>query len=190
MTLCAAVVSGLSISCQSSEERNSLSFQDPIIEVADSLSIMQNFVWNLAEYLDRECGYYIDKGRFYNDLFIEGERIINVEDIREVLLEFSNPQDTASVHCENAEITDLLSDKTLARFLALSVYLDDNYISSSYIDKYFNVVVFGYKDTLLNDDQDTRKITLIEEVTDTSAFFNEVRIYDRKNNMVLFSPYK
>ncbi len=185
-----AILSGLCISCSSSEERVSLSFQDPIIEVADSLRIMRNFIWNLSEYLDRESGYYIDKGRFHNDFFIEGEKILNVQDLRGVLLEPSSNKDTAFFDCTNSEITDFLSDKTLARFLALSVYLDDNYISSGYIDKYFNMVVFGYKDTLLNDDQDTRKVTLIEEIEDTSIFFNEVRIYERKNNLVLFSPYK
>ena len=184
-------IASITFSCQHSDERNTLSFQAPATEVIDSLQIMRNFVWNLSEYLDRESGYYIDKGRFYNNLFIEGRRVVNVEDLRKALMNSGNSQDTAVVCYENEkEITSMLSDKALARFIALSIYLDDNYISSSYIDKYFDAVVFGYRDTLISDDQDVRRIILIDDIKDSSAFYNEVRIYEKMNDIVLFSPYK
>jgi len=182
-------IAGITFSCQHSEERNTLSFQSPATEVIDSLHIMRNFVWNLSEYLDRESGYYIDKGRFYNNLFIEGRKVVNVEDLRKALMNSGNSQDTVIV-CDEKGITNLLSDKALARFITLSIYLDDNYISSSYIDKYFDAVVFGYRDTLISDDQDVRRIILIDDIKDSSAFYNEVRIYEKMNDIVLFSPYK
>jgi len=185
------VIASITFSCQHSKERNTLSFQAPATEVIDSLHIMRNFVWSLSEYLDRESGYYIDKGRFYNNLFIEGRKVVNVEDLRKALMNSGNSQDTVVVCDENEkEITNMLSDKALARFISLSIYLDDNYISSSYIDKYFDAVVFGYRDTLISDDQDVRRIILIDEIKDSSAFYNEVRIYEKMNDIVLFSPYK
>lgn len=184
-------IAGVTFSCKHLDERNTITFQDPATEVIDSLHIMRNFILNLSEYLDRESGYYIDKGRFYNSLFIEGRMVVDVGDLRRALKSSGNSQDTVVVRDKNEkEIANMLSEKALARFITLSIYLDDNDISSCYIDKYFDVVVFGYKDTIINDDQDVRRIVLFDDIEDSLGFYDEVRIYEKMNDIVLFSPYK
>ncbi len=193
-SVCSILFSGLIIflfSCQSSDERDRLSFQDPVGEVVDSLRTMRTFIWKISEYLNQESGYHIDKGRYYNSVFINGNRIASVDELRELLIEYSNAQRRGISHLNpDIQTSGLINDRILFRFYSLAFFLDDNYISSSYVDKYYNAVVFSYKDTLILNDHESRRIILIDDIKDTSLFFNEIKIFEKGEEIVLFSPYK
>lgn len=171
-------------------KRNVITFQESTEEVIDSLRVMRNFVQNLSLHIDKKSGYYIDKGRFYNDLYIGGKKVLNVEDLKNSLLKSKQTKDSVELQIQNDEVFAVLPDDILTRFIYLSVYLDNNYISSSYIDKYYDAVIFGYRDTLINDDEEVRNIMFLEDIKDTTTFFNEVVVFDRQKGIILFSPYK
>ena len=180
------------IKCLSREEsiRDKIVFQTPVGTVVDSLEIMNNFISNMTLHLGKKSGYRIHKGEVYDDLYIGGEKIGNMDEIRNAIEESRLNPDSIQVEVKTNDIFNALTDISLTRFVNLAMFLDDNNVSSSYYSQYYNAIVFDYRDTLIYDDEDVRNIIILETVLDTSQFLNEVRVFDRKNKIVLFSPYK
>jgi len=180
------------VKCLSREDsiRDKIVFQTPVETVVDSLEIMNNFISNMTLHLDKKSGYRIHKGKGYNDLYIGGKKIGNMDEIRNAIEKSRLNPDSIQIEVKTNDIFNSLTDISLTRFVNLAMFLDDNSIASSYYSQYFNAIVFGYRDTLIYDDEDVRNIILLETVVDTSQFINEVKVFDRKDKIVLFSPYK
>ena len=171
-------------------KRDVIIFPTPIETVIDSLVVMNNFINNMSVHLDKNSGYRIDKGKFYNDLYIGGEKIANLDEVRKTIENSKHTTESVQINFKANDVFKTLTDQNLTRFINLAIFLDDNYISSSYHSRYYNTIVFDYRDTLIYDDQDVRNIVFIEGIKDTSHFMNEVVLFDRKDRLVLFSPYK
>lgn len=171
-------------------KKNLITFQSPIETVIDSLKVMHNFINNMSIQLNKKTGYSIDKVKPGNDLYIGGKRVVSLKEVRNSMSKSKLSKDSVNIHVNDNDIFNILTDKSLTRFINLAIFLDDNYVNSSYVDKYYSTLIFGYRDTVIYDDEDVRNIVFLESILDTTQFLDEVKVYDRKNGLILFSPYK
>lgn len=172
------------------DKKDTITFQSPIETVIDSLKVMHNFISNMSIHLDKKSGYRIDKVKTSNDLYIGGKKVVSLKEVRSSISKSKLSKDSVKVHVNDNDIFNVLTDENLTRFINLAIFLDDNYVSSSYVSKYYNTLIFGYRDTVIYDDEDVRNIVFLESILDTTQFVNEVKVFDRKKGLILFSPYK
>lgn len=171
-------------------KKDSITFQSPIETVIDSLKVMHNFINNMSIHLDKKSGYRIDKVKSGNDLYVGGKNVVSLSEVRNSMSKSKLSKDSVKMHVNDNDIFNILTDENLTRFINLAIFLNDNYVSSCYVSKYYNTLIFGYRDTVIYDDEDVRNIVFLESILDTTQFLNEVKVYDRKKELILFSPYK
>lgn len=172
------------------DKRNSIVFQSPIENVIDSLKVMHNLINNISIHLDKKTGYSIDKVKSGNDLYIGGKKVVSLREFRTSISKSKLSKDSVKIQINDNDIFNILTDENLTRFINLAIFLDDNYISSCYVSKYYNTLIFGYRDTVIYDDEDVRNIVFLESILDTTQFLDEVKVYDKTKELILFSPYK
>lgn len=146
--------------------RNSIRFKDPVKTVEEKLKMMNNLMGKILAIDGEMQNYFFDDS---SGFYINSQKIGRIDSLK-----------TGSV-----EIFKNLTVKETDEFTSTVIFLKNNYLSSTFLDKSCNCYLYGYHQIDDPSYKNDRLIYLNEKNKDYQTILTDREILDKKGNLVL-----